>query len=438
MTRIFLCHANEDKAQVRDVYQRLKAEGFQPWLDEEDLLPGQLWEQEIPRALRASDFILIFFSQTSVAKRGYVQREMKLALDAWMEIPAGQIHTIPVKLDDCTIPARFKPFQWVDLFRDNSWERLIRAIRFGLEQRQQSVPASRLASQQDATGTVATRDATTAPLSTGIIPVAMDFSPHDIIGAVGNIDTRLGSMLPPSLVSLDIEFVLVPAGEFRMGFTDNDYHARSDEQPVHTVHISQSFYLGKSPVTQAQWESVMGNNPSHFKGDPHRPVESISWDDVQEFIRKLNERDRGIRYRLPTEAEWEYAARAGSKSVYSFGDDREQLGEYAWYEKNSGGTTHPVGQLKPNAWGLYDMHGNVWEWVQDWHGDYPDGTLVEPQGATSGSSRVQRGGNWHSDAGECRSARRSYGAPTARHQGLGFRLVQEVSSSLTLHYAPRA
>lgn len=136
MAKIFLCHANEDKPQVREVYRRLKAEGFQPWLDEEDLLPGQLWNQEIRRALRASDFILIFFSQNSVLKRGYVQREMKLALDTWEEVPEGQIHTIPIRLDDCTIPERFEPFQWVDLFATGGVERLIRAIHVGVTQRQ--------------------------------------------------------------------------------------------------------------------------------------------------------------------------------------------------------------------------------------------------------------------------------------------------------------
>jgi len=140
MNRIFLCHATEDNPQVRAVYQRLKAEGFEPWLDAEDLLPGQLWDQEIRRALQNSDFILIFFSQNSVAKRGYVQREMTLALDTWEEGPDGQIHTIPIRLDACQILERFSKFQWGDLFRDNSWDRLIEAIRFGLEQRQQSVP----------------------------------------------------------------------------------------------------------------------------------------------------------------------------------------------------------------------------------------------------------------------------------------------------------
>ena len=132
MVKIFLCHANEDKPQVREVYQRLKAEGFEPWLDEEDLLPGQLWDQEIRRALRESDFILIFFSRNSVAKRGYVQREMKLALNAWEEVPEGQIHTIPVRLDDCEIPERFQRFQRADFFVENGYERLFRGLRAGI------------------------------------------------------------------------------------------------------------------------------------------------------------------------------------------------------------------------------------------------------------------------------------------------------------------
>ena len=187
-----------------------------------------------------------------------------------------------------------------------------------------------------------------------------------------------------------------------------------DERPVHTVRISKPFYLGIHEVTQGQWETVMGNNPSQFKGDANRPVETVSWEEVQKFIDKLNTREGGTKYRLPTEAEWEYAARAGSTTAYSFGDDSSQLGKYAWCGDNAGNTTYPVGKLQPNAWGLYDMHGNVWEWVQDWYGKYAAETVTDPQGPASGSARVIRGGSWSNGAGNCRSAYRYRGAPGSR------------------------
>jgi formylglycine-generating enzyme required for sulfatase activity len=218
-----------------------------------------------------------------------------------------------------------------------------------------------------------------------------------------------------------MEFVLIPAGTFTMGSEDGD----SDERPARQVTISRPFYLGKYEVTQGQWQAVMGNNPSLFQGDAKLPVEQVWWSDVQDFIGKLNAKEGGNRYRLPTEAEWEYAARAGSTSAYSFGNETSLLGEYAWYRDNSGGKTHPVGQLKPNAWGLYDMHGNVMEWVQDWYGRYSEQSVRDPQGPPSGSHRMRRGGAWNSVATVCRSANR-YSVPGFRDDFLGFRLVRIV------------
>jgi formylglycine-generating enzyme required for sulfatase activity len=204
-----------------------------------------------------------------------------------------------------------------------------------------------------------------------------------------------------------MQFALIPAGEFQMGSTSGaDY-----ERPVHTVRISKPFYLGIHEVTQGHWEAVMGNNPSQFKGDANRPIETVSWEEVQKFIDKLNTREGGTKYRLPTEAEWEYAARAGSTTAYSFGDDSSQLGKYAWFAGNVNNTTHPVRKLQPNAWGLYDMHGNVWEWVQDWYGTYTAEPGTDPQGPTSGSARVIRGGSWNNGAGDCRSAYRLSSPP---------------------------
>ena len=196
-----------------------------------------------------------------------------------------------------------------------------------------------------------------------------------------------------------MEFVLIPTGTFMMGSPDSDATAYDDEKPAHRVTISQPFYLGTYAVTQEQWEAVMKTNPSRFTGDRNRPVERVFWEDTQQCIQRLNTQEGRARYRLPTEAEWEYACRAGSQTAYSFGDDPLQLDQYGWYVDNSGDQTHPVGQRKPNAWGLYDMHGNVWEWVQDWNGAYAPGPVTDPRGPSSGSRRVLRGGSWNYGAG---------------------------------------
>jgi formylglycine-generating enzyme required for sulfatase activity len=210
-----------------------------------------------------------------------------------------------------------------------------------------------------------------------------------------------------------IEFVAIPPGRFEMGSDDGGY----SERPPHQVQITKGFEIGKYEVTQAQWEAVMGFNPSRFKG-PDRPVEEVSWDDAQEFLRKLNERNDGHRYRLPTEAEWEYAAPA-----YPV-----ELDEIAWYEKNSGGQTRPVGQKKPNGRGLYDMQGNVWEWCQDWHDEkyYGSSPVVDPQGPPSGHSRVLRGGSWFNDAWRLRVPNRHWMIPSNQDGSNGLRCVREV------------
>jgi hypothetical protein len=210
-----------------------------------------------------------------------------------------------------------------------------------------------------------------------------------------------------------IEFCHVPAGTFRMGGIGH----------FHRVRISRDFYLGKYPVTQSQWQAVMENNPSHFKG-ADLPVETVSWDDCQQFIERLNHETGKNAYRLPTEAEWEYACRGGSITVYSFGDDKRRLAEYGWYNTNSGGRPHPVGQKTANPWGLHDMHGNVWEWCQDWYAAYPPKPMTNPEGPSSGSDRVLRGGGWFDGARRCRSGFRSYFSPDFRNSFFGFRLVR--------------
>jgi len=234
---------------------------------------------------------------------------------------------------------------------------------------------------------------------------------------------RYGSSILTTSDRLDLEFVRISSGTFSMGSMVFD-----DEKPVHEVKISRPFYLGKCLVSQSQWEAVMGTNPSFFRGNPNRPVESVSWDDVQKFIAKLNTSEGAPIYRLPTEAEWEYVARAGSVSDYSFGSDSGQLGNYAWFRLNSGGNTQAVRQRKPNVWDLYDMYGNVWEWVQDWYDEeyYAKSAHYDPPGPLSGSHRVLRGGAWDCSAIDCRSASRNSEDPGNCDKFIGFRLVRVI------------
>lgn len=230
---------------------------------------------------------------------------------------------------------------------------------------------------------------------------------------------------PPVTNSFGMEFLAVPAAEFRMG-ADGGPASRSS----HQVTISQPFYIGKYEVTQAQWTAVMGNNPSRFTGDPRLPVENVSWNDVHAFLRQLNMREGTARYRLPTEAEWEHASRSCVATTYPFGDDASQLARYAWAETNAGGRTHAVGQLLPNRWGLHDMLGNVWEWCQDWYGEYPVTAVTNPQGAPEGVFRVYRGCGWLRGESSlyCHPATRHGARPNFAHPSLGFRVVMTVPS----------
>lgn len=227
------------------------------------------------------------------------------------------------------------------------------------------------------------------------------------------------------LTELRNSFVKISAGEFMMGSEKGG----DNEKPVHRVRISRPFEMGKYEVTQAQWEAVMDSNPSKFKG-ANLPVESVSWNNAQEFIQKLNGRKDGYLYRLPTEAEWEYACRAGTTTEFAFGDSLSpaQANFSDSHDEDvakAGGTT-VVGEYHPNAWGLYDMHGNVYEWCQDWHGSnyYIQSASVDPQGPATGSGRVARGGAWGSFMRSLRSAYRYEFASDRRVNGLGFRLVR--------------
>jgi len=222
-----------------------------------------------------------------------------------------------------------------------------------------------------------------------------------------------------------MEFVAVPAGGFIMGAPRDEPGMRRSESPQHEVRITRTFLLGACEVTQEQYAAVTGQNPSRFTA-PRGPVDSVSWDDAAAFCARLSEMD-GATYRLPTEAEWEYACRAGSTTVYCFGDDPEPLVDYAWYSRNSGSRPHEVGSKLPNAWGLYDMHGNVWEWCQDWYVDgYRSRAPVDPTGPASSTYRAVRGGSWFDYPTPLRSAGRGKDQPFNHVDDHGFRVVCEL------------
>jgi formylglycine-generating enzyme required for sulfatase activity len=225
-----------------------------------------------------------------------------------------------------------------------------------------------------------------------------------------------------------MKLTLVPAGTLLMGSAQNEKDRGDDEGPQHEVTISKPFYMGVCPVTQEQYQAVMGKDPSYFKGG-RNPVETVSWLDAVEFCRKVT-RITGKPVALPTEAQWEFACRAGTKTRFSFGDDYGMLGDYGWNDVNSDGRTHPVGQKKPNDWGLYDMYGNVCEWCADWYGKdwYATSPKADPVGPNYGLCRVLRGGSCRYVPLHCRSARRDFGLPDCGDRIVGFRVIVPLES----------
>ncbi len=301
-------------------------------------------------------------------------------------------------------------------------------------------------------------------------PLSIFLSSLVIFGMI-QMDCQVLAQSPKEITnSIGMKLVLIPKGTFTMGSPESEERPDRNDETQHEVTISKDYYLGVTEVTQGHYEKVIGTNPSYFRvgrirgSSSNHPVEQISWENAVEFCKKLSdlpeEKAAGRVYRLPTEAEWEYACRAGSKTPYGFGDNRRDLGNYAWFLNNSGSreldsdalearrqdnpdyetiqeyedtiksagcATHPVGEKKANAWGLYDMHGNVWEWCSDWYGEYPKGAVSDPVGPREGSFRVYRGGGWRNRAAQCRSAVRYSNGRVAPHHSLGFRVAMSSS-----------
>ncbi|WP_419548118.1 SUMF1/EgtB/PvdO family nonheme iron enzyme [Microcystis sp.] len=432
--QIFLAHASEDKPAVLALYNRLKQAGYKPWLDKKDLIPGQIWRDEIPKAIKASQIFLACLSGKSANKQGYIQRELRIALDTLGEMLPGTIFFIPMRLEECEIPdlrmsevgLNLRDIHRLDYWEEDGFEQLERAItyQFKLEPEEPKQPLS-----------------------------VFNF---EVVGVNAKGEQIKKESKQSQYFSEDLgdgitlEMVAIPGGTFLMGTEDEEierlvkkfnWDGFRSERPQHRVTVS-SFYMGRYPITQSQWKAIaatakididLETNPSNFKGD-ELPVESVNWYEATEFCKRLS-RETKREYRLPSEAEWEYACRAGTTTPFYFGETI--TGKFANYrasetyaEEAKGEyrqQTTPVGQFPPNAFGLYDMHGNVWEWCADtWHDNYDgaptDGSVWIKNGNDNRSPL--RGGFWYNDPDYCRSACRTDGSRRGNSvYDYGFRVV---------------
>ncbi len=428
--RIFLAHASEDKAQVRTLYAQLRAEGFAPWLDEEDLLPGQNWRVVIPNAIRDAAIFVACLSSRSVGKQGYVHTEFRTALAAYGERPPERIYIIPVKLDACEIPNLQIPNQglslrdlhWVELAEDRGFERLLRGLRDALgvteSPEEDRVPQPPEIEAERPDGPKAPEQPAPAPPH----PIEPDIrqSKDSGIQDLSVFRDRDEPWCP--------EMVALPKGSFLMGSPDGV--GDGDERPQHYVQIGYRLAVGRYPVTFEEYDrfgAATGAPPPKDEGwgRGRRPVINVSWQDAQAYVRWLGEMT-GQPYRLLSEAEWEYAARAGTTTRYVFGEDISA--EQANFHFDVRQTTE-VASYPANARGLHDMHGNVWEWVEDCWNDSYQGAPVNGSAWTTGdcSRRVLRGGSWYVGPEYLRSADRIRNNPDNRGSVVGFRVARTLT-----------
>jgi formylglycine-generating enzyme required for sulfatase activity len=369
---VFLCHNSGDKPQVRKIAEQLQQYDLKPWLDIWDLPPGRSWQRLLEKQIEQISSAAVFVGENGFGP--WQQQELYAFLS---EFVSRNCPVIPVLLPNAPtkpeLPVFLRGLTWVD-FRISDPDPMYQ-LRWGI------------------TGN--------KPQLTNSTPL---FSPLVSPSPAISIPQSPSSFIETLPGNIKLEMVKIPAGSFLMGSADNDEIAYDDEKPQHLVNLHE-FYLGKYPVTQEQYQAIMGNNPSNFKDNSKNPVEMVNWDDAQAFCQQLR-RKTGKKYRLPSEAEWEYACRAGNQTLYYFGDSPELLGEYVSYYFLC--KTHPVGQKKPNNWGLYDMYGNICEWCEDgWHENYKnaptDGSAWNDNHSQT-NLRVARGGSWFNDPWIYRSA----------------------------------
>ncbi|AVQ70200.1 serine/threonine-protein kinase pkn1 [Microcystis sp. MC19] len=454
--QIFLAHASEDKPAVLALHERLKQAGYKPWLDKKDLIPGQNWRSVIPKAIADSQLFIACLSQRSIAKQGFVQREFKMALNQYADRPPNSIYLIPLRLDECDIPdlrqeeygLNLRDLHWLDYWEEDGFEQLERAIthQFNPEPEEPKKPV--IVPEEPKQPIIVPEE----PKKPVIVTPPLSVFNFEIVGvnAKGEQikkESKQSQYFREDLGNdITLEMVAIPSGTFTMGSPANEKYSFDDERPQHEVNVPP-FFMGKYPITQAQWKAIASRtdlkvekdldlNSAYFKDRPNsdrRPVEQVNWYDAIEFcarLSKLTVRE----YRLPSEAEWEYACRAGTTTPFYFGETI--TGELANYNASNTYADEPngeyrnettrVGQFPPNAFGLYDMHGNVWEWCADtWHNNYDgaptDGSVWIENGNDNPSPR--RGGSWGSIPLNCRSASRVNIDRRFRYFSLGFRVV---------------
>ncbi|NEO98133.1 MAG: SUMF1/EgtB/PvdO family nonheme iron enzyme [Symploca sp. SIO2E9] len=406
--QIFLAHASEDKPQVLKLYERLRAKGYKPWLDKKDLIARQNWREEIPKAIKQSQIFIACLSNNSVRKQGYVTRELRLALNIYAERVPGTIYLIPLKLEDCEVPAlqqaeygiSLQDIQWLDYWEADGFENLLRAIKY-----QFPTHLTTTSGEEKALG---------LPLSTVEFETVRVDAKGEVVKGEPN---RKAKIVKEDLGNgISLEMVEIPGGSFKMGSPAWEKGRYKDESPQHDVKVP-TFFMGRFEVTQEQYQQVMGKNPSRFKGNK-RPVERVSWNEAMEFCKRLNQNQAERSYSLPSEAQWEYACRAGEKTPFHCGKTiTDKLANYdaiRTYASEPAGKyrreTTPVGSFPANGFGLYDMHGNVWEWCfDDWHNNYkgaPTDGSAWIGGTGSNDIKVLRGGSWLYYPVFCRCASR--------------------------------
>lgn len=377
MPKIFISYARDQsygEHLAAETQQQLLAAGFEVFRDVIGLKPGDVWYHKLEFELETSDAVVLIVSE-KVRTSKWVHNEISMAEEIGLPV-------IPVFAEKVRSPLWLRHLQALDFCTQINWPALIGALPV-----LQSVAVSKVAGHPK--------------------PVWASASGTDDYGAYADLEFK----------GVVQRFRFIEAGTFWMG-SPEDEEGRSDDESLHQVSLTKDFWLADTACTQALWQAVMGNNPSYFKTSLQDPVEQVSWNDAQVFIQKLNQQISGIAARLPTEAEWEYACRAGTTTAFSFGETLNQT--QANFDSK---TTVAVKSYPANSWGLYEMHGNVWEWCEDGYAEYPRQAIIDRRGAPASAFRVLRGGSWFNLGQRLRSADRYGSTPDLRRNYFGFRFA---------------